>query len=880
MDDLIDIAKYTLPLTSKQDYSAEYLGTLFPGGDVRNPEYTIGESIARLESVFDIGDIVYEKDPCAPFPAQLMPVRVVYHDGRHDPEVRGIMADDGFTRESFVEILGTQLDLRDDEMVVIGLGFSGMGRVVGFMQPGDEAWTLRGPRFPTAFVTPKDREEYALVRFSTDDHGTSTDALVPVTNTAWRGYMNVADDTDRKTFLRALSPYLDDDTNRDTIAFMGMVRDIPENWRIADISVVDVTLASSSYREFDLPVDGRVSKYHESMSVERRVENEYAVSLAKVSNFRARSATWAYVRSELIVDIPTMTHDLRVSPDFKELVITHKSCRFRSIMLAPACLMELEDLLVMEMSPNILRCHGSVFDRLAHTSNLLAHRTHRDPHPEFKRELYAEQRDSLARMAALENLPGGIRDLTSARIPGIAEHLRYNGRYVRWNNDGQRTPAGGILADDPEYGKTTTIAALIATREPGVDTTAVIVPANLVHQWETELAACLPNQYKVHIGCPPGNPREHDVIVTTFPAFSRAYPDTEWTRVVIDESHSMTPDATRFSWKTGKLWMVTRHPLENVAGQFRAFGLPSPYSNWTRSKSLLENADIFGALSRCVIHHHGRQDPKPVGYTPVFATLTDTEIESVRGLQARRAQVTDRAMLRKIDAAISKIQAGGMVSRDVLDAGLLLADRTRILPGTEESCVICYEPHVNPSVTPCGHWFCRECISTALRRRSTCPMCRRAVTMGGITLGITESDSKTGQENGDGHVARDGDGGGKLACRSKVNEVLRVVRGLPEGERAVIVSQSADALKLVAAELEGCSGVGGSQKQRSRAFREFDRALVINTRSMCTGLDLSRANHLVIMGSVPDIDMVVDTLVRPGQTKYVRTYHILLRAPV
>ena len=879
--DVVDIAKYTLPLTSKRDYSAEYLGTLFPEGDARNPEYTIAESIARLESVFDIGDIVYEKDPDPDtrFPAQLMPIRVVYHDGRHDPENRGILADDGFTRESFVAVLETELDIRDDEMVVIGLGFSGMGRVVGFMQPGDEAWTLRGPRYPTAFVTPKDRGEYAIVRMYTDNHGCSTDALVPLTVTEQVRY-RVVQDPDRETFLRALSPYIREDSNCDGIILEKNVREIPENWRTADFNVVDITLTTPGWRQFKLPEDGRVSKYHESLSVQRRVDNEYAVSRAKVSKFRAKTATWAYVRSELMVDLPTIIHDLRVSPDFKELVITHKSHRYRSIMLAPACLMDLEDLVVMEMSPNILRCHGNAYDRLTYASELLAHRTYQDPHPEFKRELYAEQQDSLARMVALENRPGGIRGLTSARIPGIDEHLRYNGRYVRWSNDDQGTPAGGILADNPEFGKTTTIAALIATREPGIDTTVVIVPQNIVHQWDAELAACLPNEYKVSIGRPSGDPREYDVIVMTFPAFSRAYPETEWTRVVIDESHAMSPDATRFNWKTEKMWMVTRHPMDNVTGQLRAFGLPAPYSNWTRSKNLPENADIFGALSRCVIHHHHVDpNPEPVDYMPVYAKLTDTETESVRGLQARRAQITDRAMLRKIDAAIDKIEAGGMVSRDVLDAGLLLADRTRILPGTEDSCVICYEPHVDPSVTPCGHWFCRECISTALRRRSTCPMCRRPVTMGGIVLGITESESNTEPEN-DGQEARGGGLGGKLACRSRVDEVLRIVRGLPEGERAAIVSQSADALKLVAAELEGCSGVGGSQKQRSRAFREFDRALVINTRSMCTGLNLSRANNLVIMGRVSDIEMVLDTVARPGQTKPVQVYHILLRDPM
>lgn len=44
-------------------------------------------------------------------------------------------------------------------------------------------------------------------------------------------------------------------------------------------------------------------------------------------------------------------------------------------------------------------------------------------------------------------------------------------------------------------------------------------------------------------------------------------------------------------------------------------------------------------------------------------------------------------------------------------------------------CCICYEKigDKNSSVTPCGHKFCFNCITTALSRNNTCPCCREVL---------------------------------------------------------------------------------------------------------------------------------------------------------
>eukprot|EP00240_Pyramimonas_obovata_P004730 CAMPEP_0118934144 /NCGR_PEP_ID=MMETSP1169-20130426/13661_1 /TAXON_ID=36882 /ORGANISM="Pyramimonas obovata, Strain CCMP722" /LENGTH=397 /DNA_ID=CAMNT_0006877015 /DNA_START=514 /DNA_END=1703 /DNA_ORIENTATION=- len=43
---------------------------------------------------------------------------------------------------------------------------------------------------------------------------------------------------------------------------------------------------------------------------------------------------------------------------------------------------------------------------------------------------------------------------------------------------------------------------------------------------------------------------------------------------------------------------------------------------------------------------------------------------------------------------------------------------------SELQCTVCFELLYAPIVTPCGHAFCRHCLTEALDRQSSCPLCR------------------------------------------------------------------------------------------------------------------------------------------------------------
>lgn len=47
----------------------------------------------------------------------------------------------------------------------------------------------------------------------------------------------------------------------------------------------------------------------------------------------------------------------------------------------------------------------------------------------------------------------------------------------------------------------------------------------------------------------------------------------------------------------------------------------------------------------------------------------------------------------------------------------------------EAECIVCLEPMTIPSILPCAHMYCRECIKTCLEATNRCPLCKVKVTM-------------------------------------------------------------------------------------------------------------------------------------------------------
>ncbi|RDW90719.1 putative ATP-dependent protease (CrgA) [Aspergillus mulundensis] len=56
-------------------------------------------------------------------------------------------------------------------------------------------------------------------------------------------------------------------------------------------------------------------------------------------------------------------------------------------------------------------------------------------------------------------------------------------------------------------------------------------------------------------------------------------------------------------------------------------------------------------------------------------------------------------------------------------------DKLRAAVRNELDCQVCYALIIDPLTTPCGHTFCRSCVSMALSHSNLCPICRRKLNM-------------------------------------------------------------------------------------------------------------------------------------------------------
>lgn len=132
------------------------------------------------------------------------------------------------------------------------------------------------------------------------------------------------------------------------------------------------------------------------------------------------------------------------------------------------------------------------------------------------------------------------------------------------------------------------------------NTTLIVVPENLFHQWNNELKKHVDPQYlnklfisnrfkaPIHTVCadyvdtPPADPRDlikYDVVIITIPLFSKMSRNDDvlrkvyWKRLIIDEGHSMTSKSSNVSMLCNSLhaerrWAVTGTPTSGLTNLY------------------------------------------------------------------------------------------------------------------------------------------------------------------------------------------------------------------------------------------------------------------------------------------------------------------------
>ena len=133
------------------------------------------------------------------------------------------------------------------------------------------------------------------------------------------------------------------------------------------------------------------------------------------------------------------------------------------------------------------------------------------------------------------------------------------------NGDPKSGPLGGILADDMGLGKTLqTICLLLGGRHKK---SLIIVPANLIAQWKSEINRFAPD-IKV-VDTVDEHTDDSVLILSYIKAIRSSYiREYDWTRIILDEAHYIrnakgTVHKGMLELKSQKRWCLTGTPIQN-----------------------------------------------------------------------------------------------------------------------------------------------------------------------------------------------------------------------------------------------------------------------------------------------------------------------------
>jgi SWI/SNF-related matrix-associated actin-dependent regulator of chromatin subfamily A3 len=105
-----------------------------------------------------------------------------------------------------------------------------------------------------------------------------------------------------------------------------------------------------------------------------------------------------------------------------------------------------------------------------------------------------------------------------------------------------------------------------------------------------------------------------------------------------------------------------------------------------------------------------------------------------------------------------------------------------------EECIVCLDELSAPVITPCKHYYCRECILRVLQNKTECPMCRRNLAANMLTGLPPEESAEKEDEN--------------IGSSSKIDELLKILANSEVDSKTVVFSQWSTMLDKVQSQLK------------------------------------------------------------------------------
>jgi len=502
----------------------------------------------------------------------------------------------------------------------------------------------------------------------------------------------------------------------------------------------------------------------------------------------------------------------------------------------------------------------------------------------------------------------------------------------------------GILADKVGSGKTFMIMGLICYKQipkdrdkiisstvysvtryrdtdNTVNTNLIIVPHNLISQWQIAFNYCTLKTFIVKKKCDSNlllkedgtnSISEYDCIIvssTMFDGFYSNFKELKWARIIIDEVITIklpqdidfkcnfiwfltaTPSGIRTVRKTYIRALVT--PISDNTINYivvknndeyvdRSMNLPSinqitikcltpktikliqEYVD-TETINMINAGDIQGAVNRLNCNIETTDNILDVLTNKIKKELHNRQAELVY----EQSKITDDKKLHdeKINKLSSKITELQNKCKDI---------ENRIMSFKQENCPICYmefNDDLMPMLTSCcNNMFCLQCLTQCTK----CPMCREILNITNCTY-INDNIKDNITDNITDKISD------KKLC-SKIENLITIIKKKPQG-KFLVFSNYDKTFDNIYYQLSTNNithnKLCGSSIVINSTLRKFEsgeiRVLMLNAYNYGSGLNLQMATDIIIYHEL-DIEMetqVIGRAQRLGRSEPLNVYYLL-----
>ncbi len=553
-------------------------------------------------------------------------------------------------------------------------------------------------------------------------------------------------------------------------------------------------------------------------------------------------------------------------------------------------------------------------------------------------KLFHYQKMMIMQMFKREQVPNALSHCFERDLNG----MKYN-MLCGSHNHAVTNATGGLLTMDPGLGKTICVLGLYSLRPVK---TLIVVPLSLLDQWHGEISKHLPLVSMTECYGRKKN-LEGDIVLTTYGTVRTMYNKnnfiTCFERVVFDESHTLiNPDAIATRACTsivGKYrWCITATAISNNTFQSLESQLGmlnvAPFQRCGRHIYLKDNLEYSRTLDReynivdsivtkiMMVHtknglkrhklvfddvqvcRKSIELPKPTSHYDYLHTQLSAALK--RTVVCRYNRLISSSNLLQIctvSPALVPLHYYAHEIEDKVNSQTMETVAKRL--GNSEydqsvkqslenlattTCSICFDELERPTITPCSHLFCNECIKLALQHKRQCPLCRTPVTQ--ERLVEISTNPKTVEINGDEVIYYDvfgrkckivksyydqwNDLQSKIADSPKLVEVQKIVDSTDES--IVVFSQHSVVLKALKDKFPQAEVITGrsTRPQRKLAVENFQqkksKIFILSTRCASVGLTLTTGSHMVFMEALLDetiLKQAVGRIARTGQPRSV-----------